>query len=117
MTFLWPYRYFESAFILTNVSGESAAFTFNGTGIQIYGAKRLDHGPYHVNLDDGPDTELNGTAPDPGLFQTSLFSVTGLQQGLHRVTITNDGSSYLDIDFVRLAISISCPNSHPVCIR
>jgi len=100
VTFLWPYRYFQNAFMLTNVSGESAEFTFNGTGVQIYGAKRANHGPYHVNLDDSPNTGLSGTAPDPGLFQTSLFSATGLQQGLHRVTITNDGSSYLDIDFI-----------------
>jgi hypothetical protein len=97
-----PRRYSQSSFTLTSTSSESVSFTFNGTGVQIYGAKRGNHGPYHSNLDNGTDTGWNGTSADPGLFQTSLYSVSGLQQGLHRITLTNDANAYIDIDFVRL---------------
>lgn len=103
--------------MLTNVNGESASFSFNGTGVQIFGAKRANHGPYHVDLDGSSTAGLNGSVPDPGLFQTSLFSAAGLQQGLHRVTITNDGPTYLDIDFVRLAVWTMCAASHIISIH
>jgi hypothetical protein len=90
--------------MLTNKLGGTMSFSFNGTGVQIFGAKRGNHGPYHVNVDNGPDIALNGTVADPGVFQTSLYSVSGLRQGLHQVTVTNDANLYIDIDFVRLAL-------------
>jgi len=96
-------RYSQSAFTLTRTSGASASFTFNGTGVQIFGAKRGNHGPYSVTIDSSAPTALNGTAADPGEFQASLFSIANLQQGLHKVVIMNGGASYLDIDLVRLA--------------
>ena len=85
--------------MLTQSNGQFASFSFNGTGVQIYGAKRFNHGPFHVNLDNSSNIGLNGTT-SPDIFQTLLYSATGLQQGPHHVTITNDGTAYLDIDFV-----------------
>jgi hypothetical protein len=43
---------------------------------------------------------ISGTA-DPAKFQDTLFSTTTLQQGLHNVTLINNGNSFVDIDFVR----------------
>lgn len=105
-------RYSQNSFTVTNVNGESVSFSFNGTGVQIFGAKRGNHGPYHVNLDKSQNTGLNGTALDPGLFQTSLFSVSGLQQGPHQVTLTNDAASYVDIDFITWQTDIGAPGDN-----
>lgn len=99
-------RYSQSSFMKTSSTNQSASFSFNGTGVQIYGAKRSNHGLYHVNLDNGPNIVMNGSAADPGVFQILLYSATALQQGLHQVKITNDENAYLDIDFVRLSLNL-----------
>lgn len=48
--FSFPVRYSASAFTLTFTSGATATFTFNGTAITLYGAKRGNHGTYQVSF-------------------------------------------------------------------
>ncbi|KAG6902098.1 hypothetical protein C0995_004278 [Termitomyces sp. Mi166 len=93
-------RYSDSGFMKSNIGGSSASFTFNGTGVEIFGAKRGNHGPYTIKVDNTTYPAQNGSVPDPGLFQQSLFLVNGLQQGQHEVTITNGGNTYVDIDYI-----------------
>ena len=51
---------------------------------------------------------MSGNAPDPGLFQTPLFSQMHLENKLHTITLTNAGIDpnrlldFLDLDFVRM---------------
>ena len=94
--------YSASAFTLTSKSGASASFTFNGTGVTLYGAKRLNHDTYRVRIDDETYPTQNGSVPDPGIFQTSLFSETNLKQGQHTLVIeyTGPDGSYFDLDFI-----------------
>ena len=63
---------------------------------------------------DGMTTTSNGEYPDPGLFQTPLFSAANLKNTLHTVTLTNAGTNtnraldFLDLDFVSgLSLSFS----------
>lgn len=98
-------RYYGSTFTASTTSGPSASFSFNGTGVWIYGAKRGNHGPYRVVLDNVVTTH-DGFQPDSAaLFQTPLFSRFNLADGPHTVTITNQmnisNREFLDIDFVR----------------
>lgn len=95
--------YSQSSFTLTKSAGATATFTFNGTGVQIFGAKRGNHGAFTVNL-DGAITNENGQSSDPGIFQTALFSTSNLPQGLHTVVLSNPGTNFLDIDFVRVFV-------------
>jgi len=90
--------YSGSSYMATHTIGASASFVFNGTGVQIFGAKRVDHGPYAVKVDDTLYPTGNGTAPD--LYQENLFTVNGLDRGPHTVTITNQGDSWVDVDFI-----------------
>ncbi|KAK0489636.1 hypothetical protein EDD18DRAFT_1359521 [Armillaria luteobubalina] len=81
-------------------SGASASFTFNGTGIHIFGvtSKRVG-GSYTVNLDGMIPTVVDATAlsASPRENQWVLFNITGLQQTHHTVTVTNaDASIYID---------------------
>ncbi|KAF7970706.1 hypothetical protein HWV62_23250 [Athelia sp. TMB] len=102
-----PYynKYSDSTFTLSVASGATATFSFNGTAVYLYGAKRGNHGLYNVTL-DGMTTTSNGEYPDPGLFQTPLFSAANLKNTLHTVTLTNAGTNtnraldFLDLDFI-----------------
>ena len=97
--------YSDSTFTLCTALGASAQFTFNGTGIWIYGAKRPNHNLYNVTLDGGAPQTFNGSADN--IFQTPLFSQTDLSNTQHTITLTNAGvdatrtNDYLDVDFVR----------------
>lgn len=99
-----PNRYSQSSFTVTNIEGASASFTFNGTGVEIYGAKRFNHGLFQVKLDNTPYPPSSGYAPDTGVFQEPIFSVGGLAPGLHTVTLINQEKKFLDIDFVGVSI-------------
>jgi len=57
------------------------SFTFFGTSVGIYGAKRGNHGPYQVQVDNQQYPVGNGVAT-PDAFNQTLFS-TNLQKGLH----------------------------------
>ncbi|KIK67485.1 hypothetical protein GYMLUDRAFT_1020713 [Collybiopsis luxurians FD-317 M1] len=94
--------YSASSFFATNTNGGTASFTFNGTGIELFGAKRGNHGLYQVTIDGTQFAAASGQASDPGIFQTSLFSKTDLTQGLHTVVLENQGSSgqFVDLDFI-----------------
>jgi hypothetical protein len=77
------------------------SFYFYGTSVTLYGAKRLNHGAYQVSVDSVVYPAVNGSVPDPGTFQTPLFSATDLANGYHTVRMANLESRYLDLDFVR----------------
>ncbi|KAJ3781168.1 hypothetical protein GGU10DRAFT_278067 [Lentinula aff. detonsa] len=94
--------YSTSSFFATSTSGGTASFTFNGTGVELFGSKRGNHGLYQVTIDGTIFPAASGEATDPGIFQTSLFSKTDLEQGLHTVILENQGSSgqFVDLDFI-----------------
>jgi hypothetical protein len=104
--------YSDSSFTLTSSNGGTATFTYNGTSFSIFGAKRGNHGQFQVVVDGNAFPPVSGQAPDPGQFQAPLFSSPPLTQALHTVTLTNQGNSFVDIDFVRLSILSAIPDSH-----
>jgi hypothetical protein len=81
--------YYGSTFASTFDDGLNATLKFNGTGIWAFGAKRQNHGSYFATL-DGTATLLSGYAAEPGIFQTVLFSQTGLDPNTeHTLTLAN----------------------------
>ena len=98
-------RYSDGTFTLTQDNGANASFAFFGTGVQIYGAKRSNHGLYQVTIDSVVYPSVTGAAPVTPLFQTSLFSTIALHPGYHTVTITNLQALFLDVDFVCFYLS------------
>ncbi|RDB16640.1 hypothetical protein Hypma_002369 [Hypsizygus marmoreus] len=99
-------KYSQSSFTRTRTAGGFASFTFNGTGVQIFGSKRDNHGLYQVRVDDTIHEPQNGSAPGSGEFQQALFSVSDLAQGRHVVTLTNQGSTFVDIDFITWTMNV-----------
>ncbi|KAJ9111348.1 hypothetical protein QFC19_001116 [Naganishia cerealis] len=98
--------YFRGTFASSQDDAQSATLKFNGTGIWAYGAKRPNHGSYLATL-DGVGTYFSGLASDPELFQTVLFSQTGLDPNTeHTLTLANAYSQdpggnkfYFDVDY------------------
>jgi len=98
--------YSDSSFTLTQTDGGTASFEFNGTSFTIFGSKRGNHGVYQVTIDGNSFAPESGASPDPGQFQVPLFSSPPLVQGLHTVTLTNQGNTFVDIDFITWENSI-----------
>ncbi|KAI6099324.1 hypothetical protein EDD16DRAFT_1659336 [Pisolithus croceorrhizus] len=98
---LYADQYYLGTFTTNNVTNGAASFSFNGTGVWIYGAKRGNHNTFTVQLDDvtyGPYTGYSAASE----FMQVLFNYTTLLQGLHNLTLTNTGtnSEYVDIDLI-----------------
>ncbi|KAF8800280.1 hypothetical protein BYT27DRAFT_7118036 [Phlegmacium glaucopus] len=94
-------KYSDSSFTVTQVANASVSFTFYGTGVQLYGAQRADHGSYQVTIDSHTYSPANGKVNGTEeVFQTQLFQTAALQNGLHKVTMVNLGTTKLDLDFI-----------------
>ncbi|KAF5328847.1 hypothetical protein D9619_011703 [Psilocybe cf. subviscida] len=91
-------EYSQSSYMVTNVVNANVSFSFYGTGVQIYGAKRQQHGSFQITIDGLVYTPQNGASVNP-VFQTALFSTVALNEGYHTVTMANLGAG-LDIDFL-----------------
>lgn len=98
--------YSDSGFTLTQTDGGTATFVYNGTSFTIFGSKRSNHGFYQITVDGNAFPPDNGASPDPGQFQVPLFSSPPLPQALHTVTLTNQGSTFVDIDFITWESSV-----------
>jgi len=94
--------------MVTAQAGASMSFSFFGSSISIIGAKRLNHGDYHVQLDDQTFAQTSGSVKGDFMNQT-LFN-SEVELGNHKVTIFNDGTNFLDIDYVSVywASKYSC---------
>ncbi|KAJ7703226.1 hypothetical protein B0H17DRAFT_1042349 [Mycena rosella] len=98
--------YSDSSFTVTQADGAQASFTFNGTSFTIFGSKRENHGFIQVQINGISYPPTSTQASDPGQFQVPLFSSPSLVQGLHTVTLTNQGTTFADIDFITWQSSI-----------
>lgn len=108
--------YSDSSFTLTQTDGATASFSFNGSAVTIFGSKRGNHGFYQVTIDGNTFPPASGQAADPGQFQVPLFSSPVLDQGLHSVTFTNQGSTFVDIDFITFENTVG-ETTEPLIVR
>lgn len=87
--------------MVTNVTNARASFDFYGNGLELFGAKRPNHGLYQISIDSNVYPKVSGNSTDAvGAFQTSLFLTSALKLGYHTVTITNVDVLNVDLDFV-----------------
>ncbi|KAG6331383.1 hypothetical protein ID866_7706 [Astraeus odoratus] len=95
-------QYYLGTFTKNNQTNGKATFSFNGTSLWIYGARRTNHGTYTVQVDSATYSNNNGYSAT-NEFMVSLFNVSGLTQGSHTVSLTNTGTGdlpYVDIDLI-----------------
>ncbi|OCF30663.1 hypothetical protein I316_07711 [Kwoniella heveanensis BCC8398] len=103
-------RYKNSTFHGTTSDGDTATITFIGTDIQVFGAKRPNHGYLSGSIDEEAKIYMNGYARNPEEYQVVLFEAHHLANATHEVVMTNEpmyntsvaGGNWFDIDFVAI---------------
>ncbi|KAG8702611.1 hypothetical protein FRC08_003384 [Ceratobasidium sp. 394] len=97
-------RYQGNSFHSSETNETTATLTFKGIAVYIFGAKRINHGYYHVSVDGEPGQQYDGYSSPDGLFQVPLFVREGLADRQHTVTLTNivNGPQrpFVDIDYI-----------------
>ena len=73
--------------VLANLRGSQAIVIFNGTGITWIGTSDYYSGICYLTLDGVPITVDTSNSTGATLYQQSLFTIRGLAQGFHRMTI------------------------------
>ncbi|KAF7368328.1 hypothetical protein MVEN_00154200 [Mycena venus] len=103
--------YSAGTFTLCTTQGSSVTFTFNGTQVFVFGAKRGNHGLYSVTLDGYLFQTLFDGSASPEIIPAPLFASDILELGQHTVTLTNQWTDpskpFLDIDFITWTTSVS----------
>lgn len=89
----------------TNTTGASVSIAWNGTGIAVYGAKRINHGNYTVSLDNAKPATLRGFSR-PRQFGVALFKAHNLTNSHHVATLSDASSTNFDIDYVDLETQV-----------
>ncbi|KAH7332572.1 hypothetical protein B0J17DRAFT_678201 [Rhizoctonia solani] len=99
--------YRNSTARLTNTPGETATLKFQGPEVFVYGGVGVGFGAFKVQVDSREPVVLNAarrfTHPPVTLFTTS-----GLGNGMHTLTITNlEGGKTLTLDYAEYTLGAS----------
>ena len=90
-------NYTDSGFHTTSVSGETATFKFNGTGVWFYGAHRPGYGSYTLSVDGSTVFNCSAASSNP-VFDQVLGGSANLSSGEHTAVFTNIGGGGIDLD-------------------
>lgn len=92
-------RYSQATYTYTQKKGANMTFTFNGTFVGIYGAKRPGHGKYQIKLDNHVYPTFDASS-SVAVYNQTLFNAT-IPNGQHTITLINAEDATLDVDYVR----------------
>jgi Carbohydrate esterase 2 N-terminal len=81
----------------TQTNGDSATFSFTGTGIQVLSETNSDEGTIDVYV-DGTKTETVNADSATRVAQQAIVDVSGLSQGAHTVKLVKTGGQYMLVD-------------------
>ncbi|HWG26660.1 hypothetical protein [Actinospica sp.] len=89
-----PYGDLGNAVEYSATNGDSATFTFTGTGIQVLSETYSDEGTVDVYV-DGTKTETVNASSSTRVAQQPIVDISGLSQGAHTVKLVKTGGQYL----------------------
>jgi hypothetical protein len=89
-----PYGDLDNAVNYTTTNGDSATFSFTGTGIQVLSETNTDEGTIDVYV-DGVKTETVNAYSATRLAQQPIVDISGLSQGAHTVKLVKTGGQYM----------------------
>jgi hypothetical protein len=81
----------------TTNNGDSATVTFYGTGITYYSETYSDEGVIGVTLDGTAEPNINASTSTRQV-QQALYTVSGLNLGLHTLILTKQSGTYMLVD-------------------
>jgi Carbohydrate esterase 2 N-terminal len=82
----------------TLTDNDSVSYTFTGTGISYVTEKSVDEGKVDVSIDGVLQRTVNAYSADHNLANQTLYSLWGLPQGQHTITLTKRGGTYMLLD-------------------
>ncbi|KDR74999.1 hypothetical protein GALMADRAFT_1332029 [Galerina marginata CBS 339.88] len=97
-------EYTLSSFAVTQAKGATMAFSFYGTSVTIFGARRDNHGGYQVQIDSNPSSPFSGQSNTAEFNQVMFTSSVPL--GVHNVTVTNGDNKFFDIDYLTFQTNV-----------
>ena len=77
--------------VQSTVAGSSASLTFNGNSVTWFGARGPEMGIALLSVDGGPGTEVDLYENTNDEIHSPAFTVNGLSNGPHTLTIQNTG--------------------------
>jgi hypothetical protein len=78
-------------------NGASASLTFTGTGITFYTETNVDEGTIGVSVDGASKGTVDAGTPTR-VAQVPLYSISGLSNGRHTITLTKQSGQYFLVD-------------------
>jgi len=90
-------------------NGATASFSFNGTGVWLYGGARSNYGSYSVQIDGKPISQGSAASSSDSVGKL-LGGTAGLDMGPHTVVLTNGGGGPIDIDSLIFQTQMSAPS-------
>jgi hypothetical protein len=81
----------------TTQDGDSATFTFTGSGVDFVTETNSDRGVIDVRIDGVPRGRLFTYSPSFGAQQT-VYRVHGLNRDTHQLVLTKRGASFMAVD-------------------
>jgi hypothetical protein len=80
-------------------NGSTAALTFTGTGIAVYGEQYTDQGNIGISIDGGAQQTVS-TVPSDGQRHSNVavYTATGLSPGNHTIVVTKLSGTYSTLD-------------------
>ncbi|KAF4590614.1 hypothetical protein EYR40_009209 [Pleurotus pulmonarius] len=90
-------RYYGETFTRALNFGAEAVFSFNGTGVSIFGGRKSEYGAFGVLL-DGVPYEGNSSTQGNDEAAVLLFSKNDLENTNHTVKVIANGPKPFDID-------------------
>ncbi|MFB4166106.1 CotH kinase family protein [Alteribacillus sp. JSM 102045] len=84
----------EGTALFSETTGDKIEITFEGTGIRWFGYEGVTQGIAEIEV-DGEKTEVDTFAEEPA-FNTELYSIEGLEDDMHTLTITVTGDTQED---------------------
>jgi len=82
----------------TQTNGDSASYTFYGTGVAFLTERNAENSTYDIQIDGGPAASVN-TYSAVRLGQQLVWqNAAPLTTGIHTITVTKWGGNYGDVD-------------------
>ncbi|KAF8065229.1 hypothetical protein FPV67DRAFT_1418932 [Lyophyllum atratum] len=102
-------NFYGKTYTQTQQPGATMSFTFEGTGIAVYGSRNVNHGNFTVDI-DGNNLRQSGkssVATQSVEYQAPLFVYSTLSPGPHTITLLSLENAAFDIDYITWTSSVN----------
>jgi hypothetical protein len=82
----------------TTVNGDSASYTFTGSGIEVLTETNSDEGNIDVYIDGSLKETMSAYNGTQRLAQQAVVAISGLSTGTHTIKLVKESGPYMLLD-------------------